>query len=318
MQVDFHIASPEERLAAFENVHEFWGNGRTLAEHIAWRLASPQHQRASWCVGVVDGRVAASLGSYPMQYRVAGEVVRGIAIGAVHTLPEFRGHGLAPRLMDWVEQDERSRGAAVSLLFSDIKPEYYARMGYQLCESWELDVDCGSAETSTAIAAGTWRLDELATDERQIVAILQDTRARQVANLTFSVERTDEYWQYLFRRHEDEHYFSVIDASGSSVGWACLGAHDQTAVVHDAAISTEIDPARFWCELTACALRFAQERGCAKLIGWIPHSHAGELPAHWLRRRREEITMIKPLDESVELTAEVRRDATHLTESEHV
>jgi len=107
------------------------------------RLHSVQHNRAQWYSGCLANKVVTSLGCYPLQFRLDGAVVKGIAIGAVHTLAEFRGNGFAPQLIRYVEENQRSYGAAISRLYSDIGPDYYARQGYQICPAWQgwIDVD---------------------------------------------------------------------------------------------------------------------------------------------------------------------------------
>ena len=104
------------------------------------------HTAEGWYVGTLDGRVVTSLGCYPIRFQIDGEDLPGIAIGSVHTLSEVRGRGFAPQLIDWVERD--NPGAALSVLFSDIQPEYYARIGYVLCPSLEGWVDSGKLTIS--------------------------------------------------------------------------------------------------------------------------------------------------------------------------
>jgi len=58
--LELHPASPEERLAAYRNVHDVWGGGLPLQQHVERRLASVRHNQADWYVGCLDGRVIAS------------------------------------------------------------------------------------------------------------------------------------------------------------------------------------------------------------------------------------------------------------------
>ncbi len=136
-ELDIHIASTDEQLAAHRNVFDIWSKGLSLEDHLRYRMTAPMHQRATWIVGCVDGRVVTSLASYPVRFRVHGEEMPGIAIGSVYTLADFRGLGFAPRLLEWAESHQREHGAAWSVLYCDIKPDYYARLGYALCPSLE-------------------------------------------------------------------------------------------------------------------------------------------------------------------------------------
>ncbi|GIS61224.1 MAG: hypothetical protein CM1200mP2_34490 [Planctomycetaceae bacterium] len=80
-RLDCHIANDTERAAAFGNVHECWGDERSVEDYVAWRMQSIQHARASWYVGCVDGRVATSLGAYPIVLRAGGQSWPGYGIG---------------------------------------------------------------------------------------------------------------------------------------------------------------------------------------------------------------------------------------------
>src|SRR5262249_55422533 len=136
-ELDIHPASRDELIAAHENVFDIWNKGLPLDEHLRWRLTSPSHSRTRWFVGTLDGRVVVSLGGYPIKFQVADRQWPGIAIGSVYTRAECRGRGYAPRLIEWVEADARRRQLAVSVLYSDIGPDYYANLGYVACPSWE-------------------------------------------------------------------------------------------------------------------------------------------------------------------------------------
>ena len=55
-----HPASSEEVIAAHRNVFDIWSKGLSLDDHIRYRLESPSHERATWFVGCIDGRVVTS------------------------------------------------------------------------------------------------------------------------------------------------------------------------------------------------------------------------------------------------------------------
>ena len=130
--LDCHLASSAEIAAAFRNVHEFWGGDSQIDEFVKQRLASRHHQRATWYVGCVDDTVACSLGAFPFELGIDDSIERAIFIGCVHTRPENRGQGFAPQLFEFVENAEQQAGVKWSLLISDIAPNYYERLGYQI------------------------------------------------------------------------------------------------------------------------------------------------------------------------------------------
>jgi GNAT superfamily N-acetyltransferase len=85
----------------------------------------------------------------------SGDVVRGSSfhINAVYTLPEYRKQGLASYFLKQVTlQLSRLENAVASVLFSDIGPTFYERLGWQVHRSTEASVDvvasrnCAAAE----------------------------------------------------------------------------------------------------------------------------------------------------------------------------
>ncbi|KAG7390790.1 hypothetical protein PHYBOEH_006916 [Phytophthora boehmeriae] len=76
--------------------------------------------------------------------RQSGEIERGYShhIGSVFTLPEFRKRGLATFFMKQVaKQLAQFRGALVSVLYSDIGPTYYDKLGWRLHPSQMATLD---------------------------------------------------------------------------------------------------------------------------------------------------------------------------------
>jgi predicted N-acetyltransferase YhbS len=127
---------------AFRQVHAVWPHDPDPTRHLAARLASVQHQRATWFVGKKAGRVISSLGAYP--YHAFGPDGRRPVrvLGAIYTVPEERGHGYAGQLIRWVLQHYREQSVGNFALFSDIGTHYYQGFGFQALPSyeWELSV----------------------------------------------------------------------------------------------------------------------------------------------------------------------------------
>ena len=191
-----HPASPEERLAAYRNVYDVWSGGFSLKEHMERRVSSVQHDRAEWFVGTLQGKVVTSLACFGMQFKVNGRTQQGISIGSVHTLAKYRGRGFAPQLIEWVETFKREAGATVSLLYSDIDPGYYQRLGYQLCPVWD-----GRRDLQEIAGDLTQPQESLVPmslpEERQELEELYDSYHSQFA---ISIARSSEYWDYLFQK----------------------------------------------------------------------------------------------------------------------
>jgi GNAT superfamily N-acetyltransferase len=78
------------------------------------------------------GNVLASAKVYDLAASLDGRPVRVIGVGAVFTPPAQRGRGYARTLLDRLLQRAAGEGADLALLFSEIGPDYYARLGFSI------------------------------------------------------------------------------------------------------------------------------------------------------------------------------------------
>lgn len=138
-------ADAREKSEAFLQVHSVWPHAKDPAEHLALRLASVQHQRAHWYVGLYEGQIVSSLGLYP--YRLFGpDGHRPLrVIGALFTAENARGKGHAQELLRWVIKQESEKGVQDFALFSDIGTHYYQQFGFQALPSYEWEIDVALA-----------------------------------------------------------------------------------------------------------------------------------------------------------------------------
>ena len=125
-------ARDSERAEIFANVHEVWPHDPDLNTHINLRLASEQHKYARFYIAQAGNAIVASLACYPFTYLINGAPKKGIGIGAVHTISSHRKQGIAKKLLEYVHQCEKDQGACLSILYSDISPQYYEKLGYRI------------------------------------------------------------------------------------------------------------------------------------------------------------------------------------------
>jgi GNAT superfamily N-acetyltransferase len=142
-------------LEAARQNHPFWGAGRTRAEHAAHTLrqleaAGPELLRY---VGLVDarGRLLGAIKRFSLLFHDGGDpgpagheggaLLRAVGIGAVFTNPAARGRGVASTLLGAVLDEARDLGYAAALLYSDIDPAFYARLGFVAlpARDWTID-----------------------------------------------------------------------------------------------------------------------------------------------------------------------------------
>jgi len=304
--LDVHPASPAELIAAHTNVFDIWSKGLPLDQHIAYRLNSPSHRRATWFVGTLDGQVVVSLGSYPVRFHLYGGEVPGIAIGSVYTLKAFRGQGHAPRLLAEVEKFERSRGAQLSVLYSDIDPNYYARLGYQLCPSLE-----------------GWRKPAVVDTGYKLVAFLPSEHLAELAALyrgyhgkqPLAFARDDDYWQVMLKKFADDTFCWVVDAKGVRQGYLRVGRRKNEWRVTDYALSN--DTAELATGMYAAFLTLAAGNNVDRVGGWLPDSPAARRFFE-LTPRKTEITMFKRLVGDAPLADAAIAAAHQFCELDHV
>lgn len=305
IELDVHPASEAERLAIYENVHEIWGRGRTLEEHIAVRLASVTHQRAEWFAGVVEGEVVTSCGCYPQVFRRRGQAIPGFAICAVHTRPDHRGRGLAPRFLREVERQQAERGKRLAILYSDIGLDYYARLGYVAGRSHQ-----GRATIDPSVSAE----DEFV---ETTPAEYAPTRNRIETTWPLVIERTDEYETHLAMRVRIQRYFLVPgDAGGESIAAFALSVDEAKKEAWIAEFTVGDDPAEQQRAARAM-LAAVGDLGVSTLRGWLPDLDALR-DVFEIEPRTEELTMLKPLDPHLHLDADALTATDWWHEIDHV
>jgi GNAT superfamily N-acetyltransferase len=101
--------------------------GRYYAAQVttAWGLRSLRR------LALVEGdEVLASAKVYAVDAVLDGRDVRVVGLGAVFTEALHRGRGVARDLIERILEQSAADGADLALLFSDIGPGYYARLGF--------------------------------------------------------------------------------------------------------------------------------------------------------------------------------------------
>jgi predicted N-acetyltransferase YhbS len=304
-----HVASAAERTQAFRNVHDVWGGGLDPEEHLRRRSSNLKFDNATWYVGTLDGRVVTACGCFHVSVRIDGTVERACAVGSVHTLAECRGRGFAPRLLAFAESQERSLGKTFSLLYSDIPPAYYERLGYRLCPAAKGWINPAESHT---LAAGPCTL--IRFDAASEVPALLDLYDRGHVRYSLSIARSADYWRYLVAQNpQDEFYFGEI--AGRRIGYARLGIRPQGFIIRDLSLVDDGDAAER--DLHSAVIALAKERGAEGVGGWMPADTVCRKLFH-VSDRVQELTMIKPLVERIKVDQRHCEAAVHFHEIDHV
>ncbi len=309
--LDIHPASPDELAAAHRNVFDIWSKGLTLEEHLRYRLdESPSHSRAAWFVGCLDGRVVVSLGAYPLMFRIGDKELPGIAIGSVYTVGEYRGRGFAPQLIKYVEDHYRAKETALSALYSDIKPDYYVRLGYVLCPAfsgW-----CDLRDTSPP-RTGRQRLAQVAP-QSHLLALMR-LYADYHGATPLSIARNAEYWSMTFKKAPDDRFYALVASGGHWAGYVRIAAKGHDWRITDFALADQSD--ELADSLYGALAALARAEGAERFGGWLPDSSAAK-NFFKMAPRQVEITMIKPLAWQGEFTSEMIAATGRFCEIDHV
>jgi predicted N-acetyltransferase YhbS len=116
--------------------HKIWSEGlkpKAYDQYNTAQLATPWGQRHLRRLALVEGtEVLASAKEYTLEAVLDGASVRIVGLGAVFTQPAHRGRGAARELIERMLARAAADGAGLALLFSEIEPDYYARLGFSV------------------------------------------------------------------------------------------------------------------------------------------------------------------------------------------
>jgi len=310
--LDCHLASSAEITTAFRNVHEFWGGDSQIDEFVKQRLASRHHQRATWYVGCVDGTVACSLGAFPFELGLADSIERAIFIGCVHTRPEDRGQGFVPQLFEFVENAEQQAGVKWSLLFSDIAPSYYERLGYQISTAPNICIKSNTSVTES----DCFKLRPF--DSTQHLQTLSNIYQQHFQGKPFFVHRNGDHWDHLAHQHKEDQWFWLCDNTSETVGYVLLQTSRANTVLKDFALQNPTSEQHRRCLATLS--HYCNKQQIAEIVGWFPKltDPADDLDWYYYVDRKTEITMVKTLAPNDDNTTSVEVLINHLDTIRHV
>jgi len=310
--LDIHAASAEEQAQAFRNFHDVWGKELGVEEHVRRRIASAKYKNAKWYVGCLGRRVVTGCGCYSFKICIDGKIEEACAFGEVHTLDEFRGRGFAPQLIAHVEDRQRAAGKSLSVLYSDIAPSYYERLGYVLCSSSEGWTEPQEKEVLSRERGGAKLVPCDPVAER---AALARQYEQFHAPYPLWITRSSGYWQYLIERYSENQFYFLATNDGVRIGYVCIGVTEDQWKIRDFALADHGEATER--SLFATILAAAGERKVKRVGGWMAAT-AWHGEFFRLSERSREITMIKPLASGQSIGAQHRAAGAFLHEIDHV
>ncbi|WNG50019.1 GNAT family N-acetyltransferase [Archangium minus] len=296
------IATAAEKRERDLLAYEDWGQKLTPEQFVGAEEKQREHAwsksgMTTWLLREEGPEVLASCETYRMNavVRANGRTTRGIVFGVASVFVEsrLRGRGLATRLMSALERTlvEQEPGALASVLFSDVGPDLYSRVGYVPRPAVDVlfDAHPGSPEAE---------VDRLLS-EKEVAAELESCRPPDegfiiwpsAAQLDWHIERERIYAGLL--GHQRPEFHGAV-AGSSRAFWAADLKSDQLLVLLlDARTPDEAEA------LLRCAGRVAHRAGLQEVVVWespLPFSWPGSQAR---RVERESVPMIRPLNANV-------------------
>ena len=223
----------------------------------------------TWCpsqtpVVVVEGRIVSTLRIWDRWVHLGSTPVRMGGIGGVTTHPDYRGRGIATRLMEHAAEYMRDDGYDLGLLFTMIPAGFYRRLGWSCVPLMGFH-----AKLSRPPQPGRSALEVLPFDEsrdlEETVALYQ----RYNAGRSGSLLRPRPYWDYAPSRVRGVLPTAVVRDSAGLSGYINWESDDDGAEVYEVAYESGPDlDALVQHLLDECAAA-----GVTQIEGEIPHSH---------------------------------------------
>src|SRR5882757_5111775 len=118
-----------------DDTYDLWNDGlsrRAYARFYTAQIATAWGRTHLRRFALVNGDdILASAKLYQLDAVLDGVRLTVAGIGAVFTTPAARGRGAARELIDRLLERAAAGGADLALLFSEIGPGYYARLGFE-------------------------------------------------------------------------------------------------------------------------------------------------------------------------------------------
>lgn len=275
-----------------------WAGGRSFDEYVAQTLAiahSDYGGRHYRTLGLYDGPTCvASFKRYERTIMQNSDRMRAFGLGAVFTPPNLRGRGYASVMIAMALDRARAQGYALAFLFSDIRPQFYASLGFRELPSRRFTLH------ADALPSTRLELTSLTGAERSGVRRLFELTAGRAST---GFARNAQVWNWIELRMQQVSQRTDI-AQANLAAWRrgriaayVLGTRQPQK---DAYVLREFGYADGADELVAPLLR-AAAGDMRQLIGWLPpHGDRDRLIRPNVRKRSDAVFMIAPLRESGE------------------
>ena len=270
------VASGAALQLILDETFPLWGDGLSRVDYERFNRAQMMTpwggshlERVAW----MDGdEVLASAKRYTLELGFGGSPVPCLGIGAVFTPSRHRGRGHAGALIEALIEEAAGQGMQYALLFSEIGPDYYARLGFEPITITESTIGLKPQPREGAPAVLV-----RGGDDRDIadIAAMHLKRAETYA---LALNRCHEYARHAIAKRRMLAAFSppgvrqleffIAEEGASAVAYVVISRGPEGAVIEEWG---DRDPAgaRFGAMLQVLAARTPAEKA-APLRTWLP------------------------------------------------
>lgn len=293
MKLTYQTLNADGVREAAAQTHGFWGSQRTLAEHTQRVFDSlARLGEGLRYVGLRDerGALVASLKFYTVALQTPQGVAKTLGIGAVFVPETERGKGYGQAIVKAAMDEARALGYDAALLYSDIAPLFYARLGFVEFPALDWSAEVTALPDSVPLRTRPATADDLDT--------LSAWYHADAATCDIFPVRSSELWRFgkWFHRADDE---LILNDGQRDVGYLLVRRAPPGLRLFEWA-APGVEPERVW----ATVRRLAEMEGQTHVDGWLRFDRR----EGWMTvtPRPDAIPMIAPLKDALTVTVNMK------------
>jgi GNAT superfamily N-acetyltransferase len=263
-----------------------WGNGWTLEVYTQRNLGHMARSNGllHFC-GVLNdqGELLASLKRYQLTISTPKKQnIPAIGIGAVFTREIARRQGAASELLQRVLEEAKQEGIEAALLFSDIKPDFYERLGFVAYEAVDRSLSVEGIPQSNALTREFTASDEDFCYQSRIQS--WDASAARCAP-------TLAEWRF-FRWRNAKNPCIILQQGGRDIGYVIVEAEERCLWIEEWAAPGIPEDV-----VLSVLFDIARHHGKSEIKGWLPPS---KMTSYQEEPRSQAIPMLYCFDRSIQ------------------
>jgi GNAT superfamily N-acetyltransferase len=297
-----------------DDTYGIWHDGLTRPAYgrfYAAQVGTPWGRAHLRRLALVDGdELLASAKWYAFDAVLDGAPIRVAGIGAIFTAPAHRGRGAATDLIKQLLERAAADGADLALLFSEIGPDYYARLGFDAIST--LDRQLRVTESTRYGAPMTM---VRGGDDRDLADIASMGRSR-AESYRFHLNRDRDLVQFAIARKRllaglgpsgaRALHFFIAEEGASAAAYVVISVHGNEWTLEEAG---DRDPsgARVGAILQALIAREPAEKRPA-IKAWLPDGFLPPQVSFIGQQPSSEVMMVRALTSAAKSVRTLRAE----------